>query len=127
MQIARLRGEKEYSDAYDVNLKRRPYSETRQLDADRAGICVRAAASAGLPGRILTRSSTLRNTRCVNLTLAVMLAIHTSAPGNNRGRDLRPYRTPRFRALSIFRCERKSERNALISNQWFSAAAIIKP
>lgn len=77
MQIARSRGEKEYSDVHDLNLKKRPCLETHRFDVP-AFACI-ASASSGPPGRILTRSSTLRNTRCVNLTLTVMLAIHISA------------------------------------------------
>jgi len=125
---------KNFSDAYDLNLKERPRIETRRLDADRAGICVRAPASSGPPGRILTRSSNLRNTRCVNLTLAVMLAIHISArpattavregsPLTERRNHTLPYH--RFRALApIYMLAVKTD--ALITINAFSAAAIIK-
>lgn len=82
MQIACSQGEKERSDdAYNLNLKR---ASARSL-SDASIQCrscrhLRARpVSSGPPGRIPTRSSTLRNTRCVNLTLAVMLAIHISA------------------------------------------------
>jgi len=53
MQIARWRGEKEYSDVYELNLKKRSYIETHRLDVGCAGFRVRAPASSEPPHRVV--------------------------------------------------------------------------